>query len=117
MSSTSTSQHRTLLISQTCLSRPLLRSDLTARAMNVLAPLRARCSLSGLVAFEDDGSVKDVASQRDGEMGGGIVRDSEGFEFWPGVDGCDDVWGVEEMRWDLGGYDKSGFDLRAGLRR
>lgn len=68
-------QHRRLFGAETSSSGPLLRSDFGVGAVNLVAGFRAGCSLSGCIAFEDDGAVEDVAAEGEIEVFAGV-----GFE-------------------------------------
>lgn len=50
-------------------------------------------TLAGCVAFEDDGAVEQVLSERKVEVRGWVGGEAEGLHGWELVDGCEDVWG------------------------
>lgn len=55
--------------------------------------LRVAGTLAGCVAFEDDGAVEKVLSEREVKVRGWVGGEAEGLHGWKLVDGCEDVWG------------------------
>jgi hypothetical protein len=63
-----------------------------------------RCALPRFIAFIDNGSVEDVPAKGDGEMGGGILCEFQWLHRRPGVYGCEDILGAEDVLGDFGGH-------------
>lgn len=82
---TTTFSGRRLLVTCTSSSGSFLRDNLPVAAMDVPSPFRACRALSGRVAFIDDCSVEDVASQWDVEKLGVIEGVARRLEFGKSV--------------------------------
>ena len=104
MRDASAPQHRALPVAQPSLSGALLRPDLAAGAVHVVAPFRGGGALARGVAFEDHGAVEDVFSEGQVEVRGWVGGVAEGFEVREGVDCCEDCGGG--WWWAAGGEEE-----------
>jgi len=71
-------------------SRAFLRPDLAVRSVDFPARLRAGCALTGGIALENYGAMKEVAAEGKVEVFAVVVFETERFHLREFVDGGED---------------------------
>lgn len=85
---TATSKHRAFFIAEPSLAGSLLGADLAIRTADLSTVPDVRGTLPCFIAFEDHGAVQDVSPEREVQVGGWVIGETEGLHEGKGVDRC-----------------------------